>query len=136
MGGRRSGWSGSGSPPPGTTARLPTGEATPVATPARRSSSRGIDDCQDLIGDHPSLVQEHGAAGYELDRADSALGTPGARSCSMGSTGSIAWCGALAHNGYDNDISRITDNVLRAFASGGPLSRSENDAIGGGGRPE
>lgn len=31
------------------------------------------------------------------------------------STGSIAWAGAMAWNGYDNDIARITDNVLRRF---------------------
>jgi N,N-dimethylformamidase len=33
------------------------------------------------------------------------------------STGSITWCGALPHNGYDNSVSRITDNVLRRFAA-------------------
>ncbi len=33
------------------------------------------------------------------------------------STGSIAWCGALCHNGHDNNVSRITDNVLRRFAA-------------------
>ncbi|MBV9354910.1 MAG: LamG domain-containing protein [Chloroflexi bacterium] len=33
------------------------------------------------------------------------------------STGSISWCGSLSHNGYDNNVSRITDNVLRRFAS-------------------
>ncbi len=32
------------------------------------------------------------------------------------STGSISWCGSLPHNGYDNNVSRITANVLRAFA--------------------
>ena len=37
------------------------------------------------------------------------------------SVGSIAWCGALAHNGYDNNVSRITDNVLRRFAAAEPL---------------
>jgi N,N-dimethylformamidase len=31
------------------------------------------------------------------------------------STGSIAWFGALATNGYDNDVARITANVLRRF---------------------
>jgi N,N-dimethylformamidase len=31
------------------------------------------------------------------------------------STGSIAWADALAHNGYDNNVSRITDNVVRRF---------------------
>ena len=37
------------------------------------------------------------------------------------STGSIAWCGALSHNAYDNNVSRITDNVLRRFAEDTPL---------------
>ena len=37
------------------------------------------------------------------------------------STGSIAWCGALSHNGYDNNVSRVTDNVLRRFAADTPL---------------
>jgi N,N-dimethylformamidase len=32
------------------------------------------------------------------------------------STGSIAWCGSLSHNGYDNDVSRITQNVLDEFS--------------------
>lgn len=31
------------------------------------------------------------------------------------SVGSCSWCGSLSHNSYDNDIYRITDNVLSAF---------------------
>ena len=102
-----------------------------------------------------------GAAGREIDRADTALGTPphalvvaSATEFSVGyhwvkeefmhahaaitgetcplvradmvfyetpnggavfSTSSIAWAGALASNGYDNNVSRITENVLRRF---------------------
>ena len=37
------------------------------------------------------------------------------------STGSIAWTGALSHNGYDNNVSRITGNVLRRFLDESPL---------------
>lgn len=33
------------------------------------------------------------------------------------STGSIGWCGALSHDGYENNVSRITENVLRTFLS-------------------
>jgi N,N-dimethylformamidase len=33
------------------------------------------------------------------------------------STGSISWCGSLPHNDYDNNVSRVTANVLRAFAN-------------------
>ena len=37
------------------------------------------------------------------------------------STGSIAWAGSLAHNGYDNNVARITGNVLRRFLDPAPL---------------
>ncbi len=36
-------------------------------------------------------------------------------------TGSIAWAGALAHQGYDNAVARITENVLRRFLDPAPL---------------
>ena len=31
------------------------------------------------------------------------------------STGSINWCGSLSHAGYDNNVARLTGNVLRHF---------------------
>ncbi len=31
------------------------------------------------------------------------------------STGSIAWAGSLSHNNYDNNVERITTNVLKRF---------------------
>tara|TARA_Y100000590_G_scaffold455515_1_gene604312 strand:+ start:5426 stop:7684 length:2259 start_codon:yes stop_codon:yes gene_type:complete len=34
------------------------------------------------------------------------------------SVGSISWCGSLSYNNYDNDISIMTENVLRKFSSG------------------
>jgi N,N-dimethylformamidase len=34
------------------------------------------------------------------------------------SVGSCSWCGSLSHNSYQNDIYRITDNVLSAFLAG------------------
>ena len=34
---------------------------------------------------------------------------------SVFSVGSIAWAGSLSHNQYQNNVSRITDNVLRRF---------------------
>ncbi|MGI9303783.1 MAG: N,N-dimethylformamidase beta subunit family domain-containing protein [Gammaproteobacteria bacterium] len=33
------------------------------------------------------------------------------------SVGSITYCGSLSHNNYDNNISRITDNVLKRFSA-------------------
>jgi N,N-dimethylformamidase len=102
-----------------------------------------------------------GAAGWEIDRADTALGTPphalvlatasdfsssyhwmkeelththsaiNGETCPMVrcdmlfyetlnggavfSASSIAWAGALSHASYDNNVSRITENVVRRF---------------------
>jgi N,N-dimethylformamidase len=41
------------------------------------------------------------------------------------STGSIAWTSALPSNGYVNDISRITKNILDAFSTPGKLPGGE-----------
>ena len=37
------------------------------------------------------------------------------------SVGSIAWSGSLSHDGYDNNVSRITRNVLRRFLDRTPF---------------
>jgi N,N-dimethylformamidase len=37
------------------------------------------------------------------------------------STSSIAWAGALSHNGYTNNVSRLTENVIRRFLDPAPL---------------
>ncbi len=37
------------------------------------------------------------------------------------STGSIAWAGSLSHDGYDNDVARITTNVLKRFLDETPF---------------
>jgi N,N-dimethylformamidase len=37
------------------------------------------------------------------------------------SSSAIAWCGSLSYNNYSNNVSRITENVLRRFASDAPL---------------
>jgi N,N-dimethylformamidase len=36
-------------------------------------------------------------------------------------TGSIAWCASLCHNRYDNNVSRLTENVLRRFLDPRPF---------------
>lgn len=116
----------------------------------------------ELIGDFPCLVNSYGAAGFEIDRYDPALGgrdavvlatatgfsdsfqhvteeimvttseeggtvSPLVRADmtllaypnggAVFSTGSISWIGCLSHNGYDNNVSRVTKNVLDRFAS-------------------
>jgi len=38
------------------------------------------------------------------------------------SVGSINWCGSLSHKDYENNVSRITGNVLTRFSSEDPIS--------------
>jgi N,N-dimethylformamidase len=33
----------------------------------------------------------------------------------------MAWAGSLSHNDYKNNVSRITDNVVRRFVDRTPL---------------
>ena len=121
----------------------------------------------ELIGNFDSLVQEQGAAGFEIDRFDLGLGSPAhtlllassfghsdgfqcaledlfnlsgpmfgsdsplirsdmvyfetPRGGAVFSVGSIGWCGSLPHNGYQNNVSRVTENVLSRFSSDRPL---------------
>ena len=41
------------------------------------------------------------------------------------STSSISWCGSLSHDGYDNNVSRMMENVLNRFADEAPLPALE-----------
>ncbi|MBO9378846.1 N,N-dimethylformamidase [Sphingomonas histidinilytica] len=118
---------------------------------------------EELIGDFPNLIQEYGAAGYEMDCVDTPLGTSPStlilatakgfsddaqvfaerisymdllqgrptshlvksdmvlldypKGGAVFAVGSIAWCGALSYNDYDNNVSRVTLNVLNKFLS-------------------
>lgn len=55
-----------------------------------------------------------------LVRADIAYATT-RRGGAVFSASSMAWCGSLSHADYTNNVSRITENVLRRFAEPGPL---------------
>ena len=41
------------------------------------------------------------------------------------SVGSIAWNGSLSHNDFQNNVSRITENVLRRLMVGKPFAWPE-----------
>jgi N,N-dimethylformamidase len=53
-------------------------------------------------------------------RADLAF-FPTAKGGAVFATGSIAWCCSLPHNGYENNVSRITENVLQRFLDPAPF---------------
>lgn len=88
----------------------------------RLATSRGRHDdtyllvIEDLEFSQPGL----GGTQNELVGADIAL-VHHPNGGAVFSVGSCNWGGSLSHAGYDNNVSRITENVLRAFASAQPL---------------
>ena len=71
---------------------------------------------QQVIEDIPQLKSErvYGGSTHPPVRADMVYFET-ARGGAVFSVGSMTWCGSLSHNDYDNNVSRITENVLRAF---------------------
>ncbi|GAB5470131.1 MAG: large subunit of N,N-dimethylformamidase [Rhodospirillales bacterium] len=72
--------------------------------------------CEEILINYP------GISGQEcpLVRADMVFYETAAGGAVF-STSSIAWAGSLAHNNYDNNVSRITENVLRRFMDETPF---------------
>jgi len=72
---------------------------------------------EEVLATYPGL----GGAENELVRADMVFfETLGGGA--VWSTSSIAWSGSLSHDGYKNNVSRITDNVLRRFLDPKPFA--------------
>jgi N,N-dimethylformamidase len=45
------------------------------------------------------------------------------------STGSIAWAGSLSHDGYDNNVARLSENVVRRFLSDAPFEMPDRTGV-------
>lgn len=72
--------------------------------------------CEELLATYPGL----GGTENELVRADMVFyETPNGGA--VWSASSIAWAGSLSHNKYNNNVSRITNNVLRRFIDPKPF---------------
>lgn len=89
---------------------LGTSESTLVLATADRFPDSYIVTNEDVLVNRPTIL----GTLSPLVRADITLLT-NARGGAVFATGSIAWCGALAHNGYDSNVARVTGNVLRRF---------------------
>ena len=81
---------------------------------------------EDMLDPVPGL----GGTEADIIRSDMVFfETPGGGA--VFSTGSIAWAGSMAWNGYDNHVAAITANVLRRFVDSEPFrfpARRPNDA--------
>jgi N,N-dimethylformamidase len=94
--------------------RVDYGLGTPHHTLVLASSSGHPDGVLPVIEDYRELDVKFMARENWQVRADMVyFETP--NNGAVFSTGSIAWCSSLSHNQYDNNVSRITENVLREF---------------------
>ena len=79
------------------------------------ASSEGLSRYYELVLEEMAFT----TPAYSADENDMARADMVFFACPNGgavfSTGSISWAGSLPHNGYDNNVSRITENVLRRF---------------------
>jgi N,N-dimethylformamidase len=83
---------------------------------ADRIGYGGLPSPEEFRTTHRGLTGEQNAN----VRADMTL-FPTANGGAVFTTGSIAWVCSLSHNGYQNNVSRITGNVLRRFLDPAPL---------------
>ena len=94
---------------------------TPPHTLVLATSTGFSDIYQYAVEEITSMNPGQGGSENPLVRADMVF-LHGPKGGGVFSVGSISWCGSLSHNGYDNNVSRITDNVLRRFSSEEPLT--------------
>jgi N,N-dimethylformamidase len=88
------------------------------------ATSVGFSDAyQVLMDDVREVTPDLGGTQSPLVRSDMVFfETP--NNGAVFSVGSISWSSALSYNNYSNNVSRITENVLRAFMADGPLPKS------------
>lgn len=92
---------------------------TPPQTLLLASSESHSDNYPHVVEEIPFMFPGQGGTQDPAVRADMVyMATP--KGGAVFSTGSISWCGSLSHGTYDNNVSRITDNVLRQFAKDEP----------------
>jgi N,N-dimethylformamidase len=89
-----------------------------ILATANQFGSGGLPTPEEFRTTHRGLTGEQNAQ----VRADIAFFETAAGGAVF-STGSIAWSCALSHNGYDNNVSRITGNVLRRFLDPKPFDQ-------------
>jgi N,N-dimethylformamidase beta subunit-like protein len=89
----------------------PPGSVVLATSQLRHDSSYQL-----CVEDIPQTAPDHDGEHDPMVRADMVY-LPLPHGAAVFSVGSINWITSLAHNGGDNDIARITENVLRRFLS-------------------
>jgi N,N-dimethylformamidase len=85
------------------------------------ATATGFSDVyQHVVEEVISMNPDQGGTENPLVRGDMVY-FEGPKGGAVFSVGSISWCGSLSHHSYHNNVSQITDNVLRRFASAEPI---------------
>ncbi|MDA4113103.1 MAG: LamG domain-containing protein [Thaumarchaeota archaeon] len=96
--------------------RFDRGLGSPAHSLRLATASGFSDSYQHVIEENSLADDKQGGRTHPLVKADIAyVGYP--RGGAVFSVGSISWCGSLSYNGYENNVSRMTGNVLTRFAS-------------------
>ena len=72
--------------------------------------------CEEILINYPGISGQEN----ELVRADMVFYETQSGGAVF-SASSISWAGSLSHNGYDNNVSKITENVLKRFLDTTPF---------------
>lgn len=106
---------------------------SPSHTAVLASSSGHSDHYQLVIEDLMAVRPGLGGVDHPDVRADMTI-LETHRGGAVFSVGSICWAGSLSFNDYDNNVSRVTENVLRRFLQ--PEQLTEADALASAGRTQ
>lgn len=169
-------WDGRGQQTARTIGTKTTGVGFDRGRPYKRTPASNDPRCSfifdgvgdELIGDFPVLMMNHGVASFEIDRADCLKGTPAhalvvasaggysdryqapmedvfpfvpyqsgmfnpniradmvffetPNDGAVFNVGAVSFCTGLSYNNYDNNVSRILENVVRRFSRPGSLT--------------
>ncbi len=105
--------------------RLDYALGTPAHALLLATASGFSQDYQHVIEELPTMHSTRTESGNPLVRSDLVF-FEYPNGGAVFSVGSISWFGSLSDNGYDNNVSRITGNVLERFADDDPLPRPPN----------
>ena len=93
---------------------------TPENTILIASAQDFSDAYQHVVEEVIAMNPDEGGSKNELVRSD-IIYLKKSNGGAIFSVGSISWCGSLSYNNYNNNISIMTENVLKKFSSGEKL---------------
>lgn len=83
--------------------------------------SEGHSDNYPRVSEEVQFTMPHMGATMDYQARGDIVYFPTHNGGGVFSSSSIAWCGSLSHNNYDNNVSRMTENVIRRFLDPTPL---------------